>query len=41
MLRGLLEKLDNMQEQMYNKCREIKNSKNQKKVLENKTLKQK
>ena len=40
MLRGLLEKLD-MQEQMYNKCREIKNSKNQKKVLENKTLKQK
>lgn len=41
MLRGLLEKLDNMQEQMCNICREIKNSKDQKKVLENKTLKQK
>ena len=41
MLRGLLEKLVNMQEQMCNICREIKNSKDQKKVLENKTLKQK
>lgn len=41
MLRGLLEKLDNMQEQMCNICREIKNSKDQKQVLENKTLKQK
>lgn len=41
MPRGLLEKLDNMQEQMCNICREIKNSKDQKKVLENKTLKQK
>ena len=41
MLRGLLEKLDNMKEQVCNICREIKNSKNQKKVLVNKALKQK
>ena len=41
MLRGLLEKLDIMKEQVCNICREIKNSKNQKKVLENKALKQK
>lgn len=41
MLRGLLEKLDNMKEQVCNICREIKNSKNQKKLLENKALKQK
>ena len=38
MLRGLLEKLDNMKEQVCNICREIKNSKDQKKVLERKTL---
>ena len=33
-LKVLIEKVDNMQEQMENKSREMKNSKNQKEMLE-------